>query len=44
MEHECCNKKTKRALEEKKLITNRLNRISGQINGIGKMIENVMTC
>ena len=44
MEHECCNKKTKRALEEKKFITNRLNRIGGQINGISKMIENDAYC
>ena len=44
MEHECCNKKTKRTLEEKKLITNRLNRIGGQINGIQKMIENDAYC
>ena len=44
MEHECYNKKTKRALEEKKLITNRLNRIGGQINGICKMIENDAYC
>ena len=39
-EDNCCNKKTKRGTDEKKLITNRLNRISGQINGIKKMIEN----
>lgn len=35
-EDNCCNKKTKRGTDEKKLITNRLNRISGQINGIKK--------
>ena len=40
----CCNKKTKRGEDEKKLITNRLNRISGQINGIKKMIENDTYC
>ena len=40
----CCNKKTKRGTDEKKLITNRLNRISGQINGIKKMIENDAYC
>ena len=40
----CCNKKTKRGADEKKLITNRLNRISGQINGIKKMIENDAYC
>ena len=38
------NKKTKRGVNEKKLITNRLNRISGQINGIKKMIENDIYC
>ena len=43
-EDNCCNKKTKRGLDEKKLITNRLNRISGQINGIKKMIESVTYC
>ena len=43
-ENNCCNKKTKRGLDEKKLITNRLNRISGQINGINKMIENDTYC
>ena len=43
-EKSCCNKKTKRGADEKKLITNRLNRISGQINGIKKMIENDTYC
>ena len=40
----CCNKKTIRSEDEKKLIINRLNRISGQINGIKKMIENDTYC
>ena len=44
MDNNCCNKKTKRSSEEKKLIINRLNRISGQINGITKMIENDTYC
>ena len=44
MDNNCCNKKTKRSPEEKKLIINRLNRISGQINGITKMIENDAYC
>ena len=44
MENNCCNKKTKRGQDEKKLIINRLNRISGQINGINKMIENDAYC
>lgn len=43
-EDKCCNKKTKRGIDEKKLITNRLNRISGQINGINKMVENDTYC
>ena len=44
MGNNCCNKKTKRSPEEKKLIINRLNRIGGQINGITKMIENDAYC
>ena len=44
MDNNCCNKKTKRSLDEKKLISNRLNRISGQINGINRMIENDAYC
>ncbi len=40
----CCNKKTKRSSDEKKLIINRLNRIGGQINGIRKMIEEDAYC
>ena len=44
MENKCCNKKTKRGADEKKLIINRLNRISGQIQGISKMVENDAYC
>ena len=44
MDNNCCNKKTKRSPEEKKLIINRLNRISGQINGINKMVESDAYC
>ena len=44
MDDKCCSKKTKRSPEDKKLIMNRLNRISGQINGISKMIENDAYC
>ena len=40
----CCNKKTKRSIDEKKLIINRLNRIGGQIKGITKMVENDAYC
>ena len=39
-----CNKKTKRSEEDKKQLINRLNRISGQINGISKMIKNDAYC
>ena len=39
----CC-KKTKRNDEEKKQLINRINRISGQINGIKKMIEEDNYC
>ena len=44
MDNNCCGKKTKRSEEEKKLIISRLNRISGQINGITKIIENDAYC
>ena len=44
MDNNCCNKKTRRSADEKKLIINRLNRISGQINGISKMVENDAYC
>ena len=43
-EEKCCNKKTKRGIDEKKLINNRLNRINGQINGVKKMIDNDAYC
>lgn len=45
MENEkCCNKKTHRSNEEKKIITNRLSRIEGQVKGIKKMIEEDKYC
>ena len=44
MEQNCCHKKTKRSEEEKKRILSRLNRISGQIGGIAKMVENDAYC
>ncbi|MCI8361635.1 MAG: metal-sensing transcriptional repressor [Clostridia bacterium] len=45
MENEkCCDKKTHRSNEEKKLITNRLSRIEGQVKGIKKMIEEDKYC
>lgn len=40
----CCKKKTKRNINEKKLIINRLNRIGGQIKGITKMVEDDAYC
>ena len=44
MENTCCSKKTKRSRDDKKQIISRLNRISGQINGIAKMVENDAYC
>ena len=44
MSNECCNKKTERGADEKKTIIHRLNRISGQINGITKMVEKDEYC
>ena len=41
---ECCNKKTIRGENEKKLINNRINRIEGQLKGIKKMIEIYTYC
>ncbi|MCH5203982.1 MAG: metal-sensing transcriptional repressor [Oscillospiraceae bacterium] len=39
-----CSKKKDRAPEEYKSLINRLNRISGQINGIKKMVEDRAYC
>ena len=39
-----CAKKKERADAEYKKLINRLNRISGQINGIKKMVENDAYC
>lgn len=41
---ECCNKKTIRGENEKKLINNRINRIEGQLKAIKKMIESDTYC
>lgn len=42
---ECCNeKKTYRTDEDKKALTNRLNRIEGQIRGITAMIQDDRYC
>ena len=40
----CCQKKKERSPEEYKHLINRLNRISGQISGIRKMVENNAYC
>lgn len=44
MDNICCNKKTERNSDEKRRIIGRLNRISGQIKGITKMVENDAYC
>lgn len=41
---ECCQKTKHRSAEEYKRLMNRLNRISGQIGGIKKMLENNAYC
>ncbi len=40
----CCNKKTHRGDDEKKIINNRISRIEGQLKGIKKMIEQDTYC
>ncbi len=40
----CCDKKTHRAENEKKLLNNRLSRIEGQIKGVRKMISEDAYC
>ena len=41
----CCHQKTTpRGEEELKLLKNRLNRITGQLNGIGKMLDENRYC
>lgn len=42
--NKCCDKKTHRAEDEKKLLNNRLSRIEGQIKGIRKMISEDAYC
>ena len=44
---DCCNRETRttvRTEEEKKAIRTRLNRIAGQIGGIGRMVEEDRYC
>ena len=40
----CCNKKTIRGDDEKKIINNRINRIEGQLRGVKKMIGEDVYC
>ncbi len=40
----CCEKSTKRDLEEQKKLMNRLSRIEGQIRGIRNMVEKDAYC
>lgn len=39
-----CHKKTSRSEYEKNLITNRINRLEGQLHGVKKMIDNDAYC
>ena len=41
---ECHKRKTVRSEDEKKIITNRINRISGQLTAINKMVQNDKYC
>lgn len=41
---ECHKKKTVRSSDEKKIIINRINRISGQLTAINKMVQNDEYC
>ena len=43
-ECECCKKKKHREEKEYKLLTNRLNRIEGQVRGVRSMLENDAYC
>ena len=44
MNNKCCEKKTYRSEEEKKIISNRISRIEGQLKGIKKMIGEDAYC
>ena len=44
---DCCNRETRttvRSEEEKKAIQTRLNRITGQLQGVGRMVEEDRYC
>lgn len=40
----CCTRQTPRDEEEKKKLIQRLNRISGQVQGVARMVENDAYC
>ncbi len=40
----CCQRKKHRSEEEKKALTNRLNRIAGQVQGLQKMLKEDAYC
>lgn len=42
--NKCCQKKTQRGEEEKKIIYNRINRIEGQLKGIKRMVQEEAYC
>ena len=44
MEHCCCHKTKERTPEERKMLTNRLSRIEGQIRGLREMVNNNAYC
>ena len=44
MDNKCCQKKTHRSDDEKKVIINRINRIEGQLNGIKRMVNEDTYC
>lgn len=44
MDNNCCVKTKYRTEQEKKMLTNRINRIEGQIKGIKKMINEDAYC
>ncbi len=42
--NKCCEKKTVRGDDEKKIIINRISRIEGQLAGIKRMVQNDVYC
>lgn len=42
--NKCCEKKTVRGDDEKKIIINRISRIGGQLAGIKRMVQNDVYC